>query len=127
LRAELEDDATMTGSINSGDNGALRTIIAGLFLFLSLAAAGIWFARTRRSPASRAVATVLLALAATGAAATIALANAAPPQWARYLHAGTLPRAIKPNEALTGFVRVEVVDHGDNVRLIMPEATEEAR
>ncbi|HVF56342.1 MAG TPA: hypothetical protein VM934_09340 [Pyrinomonadaceae bacterium] len=126
LRAELDAaDAPLNGSTESANGGPpFRTVVGGLFLFLSLAVGGVWVARTRRSLPARAIVSALLILAAAGAGATIALANIAPPS--RFLNAGSLPRAASTQEeALTGVVRVEVVADGDEVKLIVPSVIEE--
>jgi hypothetical protein len=120
LRAELDrdsisgDGATVTGSLRPA-----QTIIAGIFLSLSLAFAGVLVARTRSRAAKQAAAVALFVFAATGALAIKTLANARPPE-PRTLDAGSLKRATTPDAELNGVIRLEVVDDPNVFKLIIP-------
>ena len=118
LRAEMQGDdaAASTDSLRS-----TRTIIAGVFLSLSLAFAGVFIARTRLRGAKQAAAVALVVFAATGALAFRTLANARPPE-PRTLDAGSLKLATTPDAELNGVIRVEVVDEQNVFKLIVPAA-----
>ena len=120
LRAEMDrdaangDGATVTDSLRPA-----QTIIAGVFLSLSLAFAGVLVARTRSRAAKQAAVVALCIFAATGALAIKTLANAGPPE-PRTLDAGSLKRATTPDAALNGQIRVEVVPEYGAFKLIVP-------
>ncbi len=114
--AGLTDGApNQTAAVSS--RRPFQTIVAGLFMSLSVAFAGLWLIRSRRSPANRLAVGLILTLAATGLLSVIVYANIRPP--VRYGDPGTLPRAVS-GEALSGMVRVEVVAEGNNIKLILP-------
>jgi hypothetical protein len=121
LRAEIDGDSATDAAATINSSRQMQTIIAGVFLSLSLAFAGVFIARTR-SRATKQVATgVLVVFAVAGALAFNALANARPPE-PRFVDAGSLPRAAKPDEQLNGVVRVEIVPEGRAIKLIVPVA-----
>jgi hypothetical protein len=125
LRAEAErDDATSNASTAAlvDSSRPAQTVLAGVFLSLALAFAGIFLARTRSRTARQSAAVALVLIAAAGALAFKTLANARPPE-PRTLDAGTLRRATTPNEELNGVIRVEVVDDPNVFKLIVPAAT----
>lgn len=128
LRAELDGDATTQAAASS--NSSLRstqTIIAGVFLSLSLAFAGVFIARTRSRHARQIAAIALIVCAAASVFAIRTLANIRPPE-PRILNAGSLPRATTPEAALSGAIRVEIVPDGNEVKLILPaQAATETR
>jgi hypothetical protein len=122
LRAEFERDAASDAAASSaGSSRQTQTIIAGVFLSLSLAFAGVFIARSRARATKQVVAGVLVVLAVAGAFAFKALANARPPE-PRIVDAGTLPRATTPDAELNGVVRVEIVPDGRVIKLIVPAA-----
>ncbi|HZG53571.1 MAG TPA: hypothetical protein VEZ40_15685 [Pyrinomonadaceae bacterium] len=121
LRAELEREE-MSGATTAADSlRPAQTIIAGVFLSLSLAFAGIFLARTRSRAAKQAATAALVVLAATGALAIKTLANVRPPE-PRTLDAGSLKLATTPDAGLNGVVRVEVVEEHNVFKLIVPAA-----
>jgi hypothetical protein len=127
LRAEMERDAASGAAAATTPADWLRptqTIVAGLFLSLALAFAGIFVARTRTRArgARQAAAVALVVFAATGALAFRTLANARPPE-PRILDAGSLKLATTPDAQLNGVIRVEVVDDPNVFKLIVPAAT----
>lgn len=124
LRAEFErDDAASGASASVSSPHQTQTIIAGVFLSLSLAFAGVFLARTRSRAAKGIAAGALVVFAVAGAFTFKALANARPLE-PRIVDAGSLPRATTPDEELNGVVRVEIVPDGRVIKLIVPaEAT----
>jgi hypothetical protein len=97
-----------------------RTIMAGVFLFLSVSFAGVWLARAgqrRQSRGHKAIAAVLLCAGIIGAATVITRANAGPPGWYRW--AG-LPQALKDGKETSGGLDIEIVPEGNGMRLIIP-------
>ncbi|MCA1564330.1 MAG: hypothetical protein LC803_01475 [Acidobacteria bacterium] len=120
LRAEMERDAGDAAAATATDSlRPAQTIIAGIFLSLSLAFAGVLVARTRSRAAKQAAAVALCVFAATGALAIKTLANARPPE-PRMLDAGSLKLATTPDAKLNGVIRVEVVDDPNVFKLIVP-------
>jgi hypothetical protein len=111
--AGLVDGATPGGFRN------LSTVVAGLFLSLSLVLAGLLLVRSRRRVAGRALAAALVCVVAAGAAAIAAYANAAPPPRLRVQDPGTLRKAVN-GKPLAGSVRIEVVDVGSDIKLLVP-------
>jgi hypothetical protein len=99
-----------------------RTIIAGLLMFLSLAIAGVLFARSSSfGRTQKTVAALILVIAVVGAAAIITRGNAGPPGSYRWRN---LPEALAKGEATAGGVDIEIVPDdaisGGNMRLIIP-------
>jgi hypothetical protein len=99
--------------------GTAGTIIAGLFIALMFVLAGLLLVRSRRRVAGRAVAAVLVCVFASAAAAVAAYANAAPPVGWRAQNPGTLLKAVS-DRSLAGSVRVEVVEDGYEIKLLVP-------
>jgi hypothetical protein len=101
-------------------NSSASTIVAGLFLFLSLSFAGVWFARTSgsRSRGQKAAAAVLISVAVLGAATLIVRANAGPPPGYVWRN---LPKNLSAGQATNGGLIVEIVaDGGSPIKLIIP-------
>ena len=94
-----------------------RTIIAGLFLFLSVSFAGVWLARSGSRRSNKAMAVVLLGVAVLGAAAIITRANAGPPGYVRW--AG-LPKALSEGRSTSGGLDIQIVPEGSGMTLIIP-------
>ncbi|HEX8635734.1 MAG TPA: hypothetical protein VF703_16415 [Pyrinomonadaceae bacterium] len=122
LRAELEREEASGATGATDSPRPTQTIIAGGFLSLSLAFAGVFLARTRSRAAKQAATAALVVFAATGALAISTLANARPPE-PRTLDAGSLKLATTPDAGLNGVIRVEVVDEHNVFKLIVPAAT----
>lgn len=99
----------------------VRTIVAGLLMFLSVSIAGILFARSSSfGRTQKTVATVLLVVAVLGAAAIITRGNAGPPGSYRWRN---LPQALAEGKATLGSVDIEIVPDGalnGRMRLIIP-------
>ena len=100
--------------------GSTRTIIAGVFMFLSLSLAGVWLARSVQTRGQKAVAVLLFGTAVIGAAAMIAQANAGPPgsyYWKK------LPQNLSKGAKTIGGLDIEVVadsDIGGGMQLVVP-------
>ncbi|HEV7904175.1 MAG TPA: hypothetical protein VGO96_10065 [Pyrinomonadaceae bacterium] len=122
LRSEFERDAASdAAAVSAGSSRQSQTIIAGVFLSLSLAFAGVFLARSRSRATKQVAVGVLVVFAVAGAFTFKALANARPPE-PRIVDAGTLPHATTPDEELNGVVRVEIVPDGRVIKLIVPAA-----
>ena len=94
-----------------------RTIIAGLFLFLSVSFAGVWLARSTSRRSHKAIAAALLAVTVLSAAAIITHANAGPPGYVRW--AG-LPKALSEGRPTSGGLDIQIVPEGHGMTLIIP-------
>jgi hypothetical protein len=100
-------------------HSSASTIIAGLFMFLSISFAGVWFVRSSsRSRGQKAAAAVLISAAMLGAATIITRGNAGPPPGYVWRN---LPKNLGAGQATDGGVIVEIVaDGGAPIKLIVP-------
>lgn len=98
-------------------HSSTRTIMAGLFLFLSVSFAGVWLARSGQRRSHKVIAAFLLCGAVIGAAAVITRANAGPPGSYRWRG---LPQALSEGRSTTGGVDIEIVPDGNGMKLIVP-------
>ena len=119
LRAALVNENESTAQ--SITRSSTRTIMAGVFMFLSLSVAGIWLARSVNTRGQKGVAALLLATAVIGAAAIIAEANAGPPgsyYWKK------LPQNLAKGAPTSGGLDIEVVADGEigssGMQLVLP-------
>jgi hypothetical protein len=119
LRAALND--TSGNSISGGiTRSSSRTMIAGIFLFLSLSFAGVWLARSMQTRGQKIVASLLLGTAVLGAATIIVQANAGPPgsyYWKK------LPQNLSSGASTSGGIDIEIVADpidGRGMKLIIP-------
>ena len=120
LRAALGNtgnESTAQGIAHS----STRTIVAGLFMFLSLSFAGVWLARSMQTRGQKTIALMLFGTAVIGAAAIITQANAGPPgsyYWKK------LPQNLSKGAPTSGGVDIEIVPDGDvgssGLKLILP-------
>jgi hypothetical protein len=114
------------GSAGVAQGGAFRgvgAVIAGLFLSLSVVLTGLLLVRSRRGAALGRAAAVLTACAcAAGLTAVAVYANAGLPGW-QPQNPGTLTRAAS-GKPLTGWIRVEVVEEGNEIKLLVPAKTQ---
>ncbi len=95
-----------------------NTIIAGVFMFLSISFGGVWLARSSgKARSHKAVAAILVACATVSTAALIAQANAGPPP--SYLWRN-LTRNLNASKATHGRIDVEIVPDGNGMKLIIP-------
>ena len=93
-----------------------RTVIAGTFLFLSFAFAGVWLARSRERN-QRIAAALVLGVSIVAAASIIAQANAGPPGYLRWQG---LPAALTEGRTTRGSVDIVIVPEGSTMKLIVP-------
>jgi hypothetical protein len=119
LREEMNAGTTgqsFTGRIASSST---NTIIAGLFMFLSVSFAGVWLARSANisNRNQKAAVAVLLGFVMLGAAAIITNANAGPPP--AYLYRN-LSKNLTAGKPTNGRVDIEIVPDGVGVKLIIP-------
>ncbi len=97
-----------------------RTMIAGIFMFLSLSFAGVWLARSMQTRTQKFVAVLLVGTALFSAAALITNANAGPPgsyYWKK------LPQNMSKGQSTTGGVDIMLVpdsSDGSGMKLIIP-------
>ena len=98
-------------------HSSTRTIMAGMFLFLSVSFAGVWLVRSGQRRSHKAIAAVLLCAAVIGAATIITRANAGTPGYYRW--AG-LPQALTEGRATSGGLDIEIVPEGGGMKLIVP-------
>jgi hypothetical protein len=94
-----------------------RTIIAGLFMFLSVSFAGVWLARSTSRRSHKAIAALLLGVAVVSAGAIITHANAGPPGYVRWTG---LSKALSEGRATTGGVDIQIVPEGHGITLVIP-------
>ena len=94
-----------------------RTMMAGVFMFLAISFAGVWFARSSQRRNHKAVAAVLLIAIAFGVGTVIVRANAGPPGYIRWQN---LPQSLKDGKDTSGGVMIEVIPGDDNMKLIIP-------
>ena len=118
------------GQVGAGltQTGTLRgagTVVAGFFLSLSVALTGLLLVRSRRGAAvGRAAAVLLVCVCAAGAAAVVTYANAGLPGW-QPQNPGTLTKAA-PAKPLSGWIRMEVVEEGYEIKLLLPAKSQGA-
>jgi ABC-type glycerol-3-phosphate transport system permease component len=111
---------------NNGGDGSLvqsvmhsstRTIMAGVFMFLAVSFAGIWFARSSQRRNHKAIAAVFLVAIVFGIATVVVRANAGPPGYIRWQN---LPQSLKDGKETVGGLQIELVPGDDNLKLIIP-------
>jgi len=97
------------------------TAVAGLFLSLAVVLTGVLLVRSRRRglAVGRAAVVALVCAGAAGLAAVVSYANIAPPPGLRPQDPGTLTRAVS-GQALKGSIRIEVVEEGYEIKLLVP-------
>jgi len=100
-------------------HSSASTIVAGLFMFMSISFAGVWFVRSSsRSRSQKAAAAVLISVAVLGAATIITRGNAGPPPGYVWRN---LPKNLSAGQSTDGGVVVEIVaDGGTAIKLIVP-------
>jgi cytochrome bd-type quinol oxidase subunit 1 len=99
-------------------HSSTRTIMAGLFMFLAVSFAGVWFARSSQRRNNKAVAAAILMAMVFGLATVIVRANAGPPGYIRWQG---LPQNLKDGKTTGGGVDIEIVPGDDStITLIVP-------
>lgn len=117
---------TGQGEAPSSSARSFGTVVAGLFISLGVGLTGLMFLRSRRRGmgVGRAAAAGLVACAcAAGLAGVAAYANAGPPPGYYQQDPGTLIRAASGG-ALAGSIRVEVVEEGTEIKLLVPSKSQ---
>ena len=103
------------------------TIVGGVFISLAFVLTGLLLVRSRRGlRVGRAATALVLCACAAGAAAVAAYANVAPPPGLRPQDPGTLVKAVT-GAPLSGSIRVEVVDEGYQIKLLIPAKARSGR
>jgi hypothetical protein len=117
LRAALANEGGDELGARTITYSSSRTIIAGLFLFISLSVGGVWLARTGHSRGQKIVAVLMLGTAVIAATAIITQANAGPPPGYVWRN---LSQNLNTGRSTHGPLKIEIVDEGTGVRLILP-------
>jgi hypothetical protein len=94
-----------------------RTMMAGLFMFLAVSFAGVWFARSNQRRNTKAIVAVLIVAFIFGVGTMMVRANAGPPGYIRWQN---LPQSLKDGKPTYGGVDVEIVPGDENIKLIIP-------
>ena len=116
-----------TGGARAAAFKSAGTIVGGVFISLAAVLTGLLLVRSRRGlRVGRAAAAVALCACVVGAAAVAAYANAGPPPGLRPQDPGTLVKAVT-GVPLAGAIRVEVVDEGYEIRLLVPAKARDGR
>jgi hypothetical protein len=120
LQAALANIPANESMAQSIAHSSTRTMLAGLFMFLSLSFAGVWLARSVKSRGQKMAAALLMGSAVIGAAAIITRANAGPPSsffWRK------LPQNLSKGAPTNGGIDIEIVpdpNDGSGMKLIIP-------
>lgn len=94
-----------------------RTMMAGVFMFLAVSFAGVWFARSNQRRNTKAIVAVLVVALIFGVGTIMVRANAGPPGYIRWQN---LPQSLKDGKPTSGGVDIEIVSGDDNIKLIIP-------
>jgi hypothetical protein len=127
LRAQLDQlggpNDTAAAFTASGMGSRLPTIVAGLFLTLSIVFAGLWFARSGRLAPGTGSSMILLAvIMAAGSAATLVYGNAGPPPEARSITGKMFTQAVHMYGFGSGQIKLETSDDpNQRLELIVPD------
>jgi hypothetical protein len=120
LRAALSNTPGNESMSASIARSSARTMLAGLFMFLSVSFAGIWLARSFQSRGQKAMTALLLGTAFVGVTAIMTQANAGPPgsyYWRK------LPQNLSKGAPTNGGLDIVVVPDGSDgsgMKLIIP-------
>jgi hypothetical protein len=117
------EGSNVTGSL-SGPLGGAGTVVGGVFLSLSVVLTGLLLLRSRRRGLrlGRAAVALLVCVSAAGLAGVAAYANAGPPPGYYTQDPGTLIKAASLG-TLSGSIRIEVVEEGAELKLLIPAKT----
>ena len=94
-----------------------RTMMAGVFMFLAVSFAGVWFARSNQRRNTKAIVAIAIVAFIFGVGTVMVRANAGPPGYIRWQN---LPQSLKDGKPTYGGVEVEIVPGDDNMKLIIP-------
>jgi hypothetical protein len=119
LRDAMKADTTSQSLTQRVTQSSTKTIVAGLFLFMSISFAGVWLMRSPHLPSrgSKAAVAVLISIATLGAAVVITRANAGPPPSYYWRN---LTKNLSAGKPTSGGIEVEVVPDGTGMKLIIP-------
>jgi hypothetical protein len=122
-RAQLERMNAAAGIEGGGAQSAslksVGTVVGGIFISLAVVLTGLLLVRSRRRVAfGRATAALVICACAAGVAAVAAYANAPAPHY-RQQDPGTLVKAVA-GVPLAGSIRIEVVEEGSEIKLLVP-------
>jgi len=106
-----------TSLIQNITHSSGRTMMAGLFMFLAVSFAGVWFARSNQRRNAKPIVAVLIVAFILGVGTLMVRANAGPPGYIRWQN---LPQALKDGKATYGGGDVEIVPGDENMKLIIP-------
>ena len=121
LRAALGNIAPNDSLTGRVAHSSTRTMLAGVFMFLSLSFAGVWLARSVQTRGRKVIAAFVVGTAALGAAVIIVNANAGPPgsyYWKK------LPQNLSKGQPTNGGIDIEIVPEpadGTRMKLIIPQ------
>jgi hypothetical protein len=117
----ISEGAAREGSsaslIQNISHSSTRTMMAGVFMFLAVSFAGVWFARSNQRRNAKAMVTVLIVAFIFGIGTVMVHANAGPPGYIRWQN---LPQSLKDGKPTYGGVDIEIVPGDDNIKLIVP-------
>jgi hypothetical protein len=112
------DESSNTSTTQRLMHSSSRTMVAGLFMFLSLSFAGVWFARSAQRRNHKAIVAVVAVAACLGLATIIVRANAGPQGLYYWQHLGD---NLNKGKTTDGGVSIEIVPGDDNrIKLIVP-------
>jgi len=106
-----------TSFLQNVTHSSSRTMMAGLFMFLAVSFAGVWFARSNQRRNAKAIVAVLVVAFIFGLGTMMVRANAGPPGYIRWQN---LPQSLKDGKPTYGGVDVEIVPGDENIKLIIP-------
>lgn len=105
------------------------TVVAGLFLSLAVVLTGVLLVRSRRRGVAvgRAAAALVVCATVAGLGVVVSYANAGlPPPGSTAQNPGTLVKAAS-GQALKGSIRIEVVEEGYEIKLLVPSKSQDAK
>ena len=119
---EIAKEAANTSSNQSMTqrlmHSSTRTIMAGLFMFLAVSCAGVWFARSGQRRNHKAIAAAVIVAAFVGLATVVVRANAGPPG---YVYWQRLPANLTNGKTTNAGVNIEIGPGDDStIKLIVP-------
>lgn len=126
MKAQLDGKGAQSAGATSRffNMTSAQTVVSGIFLSMAFAFGGVWLVRSRKGTQQKlsrvAALGVVALLLLSGTAATVAFANAGPPPEARTLTSKVLAPQLQWWGAY-GQVKVEIVDEGDEIILVLPK------
>ena len=103
--------------IQNVTHSSSRTMMAGLFMFLAVSFAGVWFARSNQRRNAKAIVAVLIVAFIFGVGTMMVRGNAGPPGYVRWQN---LPQSLKDGKPTSAGVLIEIVPGDENMKLIIP-------